>query len=173
MASKKIRPIRVEGNIAYVPLTQGYEAVIDVEDIPLVEGSLWYIFKKRTVLYAVRGIGAGEGARKHRKMHRLILGNPEGMMVDHIDGDGLNNRRSNLRAVTASQNSMNSMLTDRNKSGFRGVSALGDNWVANIQVDGKNFYIGRFRTAELAGAAYFGAAKVLFGSYMRDGQNPT
>jgi hypothetical protein len=88
---KSIRPIRVEGNVAFVPLTKGRESVIDAADVHLVEGFNWFAH--------VRGGGAYACSlrlspkRKHIILHRIIMGDPDGLEIDHIDGDGLNNRR--------------------------------------------------------------------------------
>jgi len=113
MAFKEIRPIRVEGNIAYVPLTKGYETVIDAADVPLVQGSNWQAFVRPRndggsyPIYAFGITLLRDGPRKRLPMHRVILPVSQGMVVDHINGDGLDNRRCNLRPATHSQNSRN------------------------------------------------------------------
>lgn len=97
-----VRPIRFAADIAYVPLTRGYEAVIDADDAELVGRWNWIAHVKPckrgegVQVYAVRTEYGGE-KRRYIRMHRLIAGTPEGMETDHRDGDGLNNRRGNLR----------------------------------------------------------------------------
>lgn len=96
---KKIRTIRVEGNIAYVPLTHGHEAIIDACDASLVDAFNWYARVRPHTVYAVRTTRSGMVKRDSR-MHRAIMGDPDGFEVDHINGNGLDNRRDNLRLAT-------------------------------------------------------------------------
>ncbi len=113
MAKKAIRPIRIEGNVAYVPLTKGYEAIIDAADVPLVQHSNWQAcvrFRADGSLLSSYAYGSTlhkDGPRKRLSMHRIILPVPHGLVVDHINGDGLDNRRCNLRPATPSENSRN------------------------------------------------------------------
>ena len=106
----KIRPIRIEGQVAYVPLTKGYEAVIDATDAPLVEGWNWRAMVKKHTVYAVRGEWLGQGEWRTISIHRVILNPPDGLLVDHRDGNGLLNQRFNLRGATPSQNGCNQRL---------------------------------------------------------------
>src|SRR3546814_3106867 len=97
-------------------------------------------------------------------MHRLIMNAPRGVEVDHINGNGLDNRRENLRLASTSQNQMNRKRT-RSACGFKGVTfnkGCGK-WQAQIKRAGKNIYLGLHETPERASAAYKGAAKILFG----------
>ena len=112
------RPIRIDGAHAYVPLTQGREAIIDVADVSLVDGHTWWLGKGG---YAVR-VYKVNGKQTTVYMHRVISACPEGQEVDHIDGDGLNNRRSNLRNATKAQNAYNVGPRRTNTSGYKGVS---------------------------------------------------
>ena len=112
--TRTIREIRIEGNIAYVPLTKGYEAVIDAEDVHLVAGRAWHAKVTKTKAGEVRSVYASamtlrvDGKAKNIWLHRVILGLTDGLLfADHIDGDGLNNRRSNLRVATPSENRKN------------------------------------------------------------------
>lgn len=113
MATIAIRPIRVQGNIAYVTLTRGYESVIDAADVPLVQDMNWQAFVRPAMsggflpIYAAGVTLLKNGPRKRLLLHKVILPVPDGMVVDHINGDGLDNRRCNLRPATHSQNSRN------------------------------------------------------------------
>lgn len=94
---------------------------------------------------------------------------PHGFLVDHRDGNGLNNRWLNLRRATFSQNVCNSKLGRSNTSGFKGVSfdRKSGRWHAQIMLDRKQKHLGRFPTPELAHAAYCHAAERLHGDFAR------
>lgn len=168
MATRQIRPLRVEGNVAYVTLTKGFEAIIDAADVALVDNGNWYALVNRQTVYAARTVG-----RRVDKvgvlMHRVITSAPHGMDVDHINGNGLDNRRSNLRLATRSENMRNSRQSSANTSGFKGVgwSKRDNNWRASITIDGRQHYIGAFSTPEIAHAAYMEVAERLFGEFAR------
>lgn len=170
MAKRFVRPIRIEGNIAYVPLTKGYVATIDAADVPLVEGFNWCAFvTPRWTVYAGRGSSHDDGKHLAIRMHRVIIGAAHGLAVDHIDGNGLNNRRSNLRLATRAQNQHNRGVRADSASGLKGVlrHALTGRWRAYIRVDGKKIHLGYFDTAEAAHAAYSAAAHRLHGEFAR------
>lgn len=101
-------------------------------------------------------------------MHRLILAVPPGMDIDHVNGNGLDNRRSNLRICTRSQNLANSRHT-RGTSKFRGVSRDTSRgcWQTGISHQGKRIALGRFDTEEAAARAYDAAALELRGQFAR------
>src|ERR1043165_3940616 len=90
-------------------------------------------------------------------------------LVDHIDGNGLNNRRSNLRLATYAQSSMNRGRNIKNSSGYKGVDLKDGKWRAEIQVSRKKVYLGRFSTPEEAYAAYCEAAKKYHGEFANFG----
>lgn len=165
---KPIRPIRIEGDIAYVPLTQGYEAVIDAQDVPLVQGYNWIAFKGRRSIYAARTQIIG-GIKHCFFMHRVILGAPKGDLADHIDGNGINNTRKNLRIASPAQNNWNARVRVDNTTGFKGVTyrKKSGRWQARIMVSGKNRCLGSFATAELAHEAYRKASAELHGEFGR------
>ena len=101
-----------------VKLTQGRVAVVDDEDFEFVANHVWYSAKRRTRRENWYALGRLSG--KATYMHRLIMGAKAGDEVDHINGDGLDNRRANLRFVTRSQNNIN-RLDVPNVTGHRGV----------------------------------------------------
>src|SRR5688572_7656162 len=116
-----LRAIRVEGDAAYVPLTQGCVSVIDASDIPLIAGFNWVAHRnKKDGAYYARS--RRRDTRETILLHRIILGAPPGLVVDHISGDTLDNRRSNSRRATIGNNVFNSRISRSNTSGFKGVS---------------------------------------------------
>jgi hypothetical protein len=163
------RQIRVDSLYAYIPLTKGYEATIDIEDVPLVEGVNWCADISGRTVYAMRKAGG-----KTVKLHRLLMGNPVGFEVDHKDGDGLNNRRrgelGNIRIATIAQNRKNQRLSIRNTSGFKGVLWRKDRskWLARIMADGKSVHLGLFADPKDAHEAYKKASARLHGAFRRE-----
>lgn len=161
----EIRPIIIDGDIARIPLTQGKFAIVDVEDLPLVEGKNWYFNKG----YARTNIRIANNKQKCVKLHRLIMSDPEGLEVDHINLDKLDNRRSNLRLATASQNQRNRVAYANNTSGYKGVvwHSGAKKWRARIVCGGKKHSLGLYATKELAHEAYCNAAKQMHGDFAR------
>jgi hypothetical protein len=166
------RPIRIEGDLAFVPLTRGYEAIIDAADVPLVEAWNWMAKPDRNTVYASRTDYSGPKPRTVL-LHRALMGDPEGCLVDHRDGNGLNNRREgeqgNLRIASASQNQHNRGANKANTTNLKGVSRRKDRdkWHAKIRVDGKLRHLGSFDTPENAHAAYCAAATKLHSQFAR------
>jgi hypothetical protein len=170
MAERKIRPIRIEGNLAYITLTKGYEAIIDASDIPAVAAWNWCVAVEPCTNYA-RRTGLVSGKSITMLLHRFLLDAPDGMAVDHANGDGLDNRRCNLRLATTAENVRNQRISNRNTSGLKGVSwhKAAKKWRACIQVNGKQKQIGHFATAELAHHAYCYEASRIYGKFARFG----
>jgi hypothetical protein len=166
---RKIRQIRIEGNIAYVPLTQGYEAVIDAADALSIGRYNWKVRVEKHTAYAQRGVNLSRFGKgwKTVLMHREILQAAHGFEVDHISGDGLDNRRENLRAATKSENVINGRLRAVNKAGLKGASPRNGRWVAQIRHGGKQLWLGMFDTPEAAHAAYCEASARLHGEFGR------
>lgn len=146
----KKRTVRVCGDVAYIALTKGYEAVIDssMADSPDIFNFNWCAVVAKNSVYAMRVIKVN-GERKTILLHQLIMGFP-GCEVDHKDMDGLNNRSSNLRSATKSQNACNRKINSQNKSGFKGVffHSQSQKWEAGIEINGKKIYLGRFRNKD-------------------------
>lgn len=165
-----IRPLRLVGNNAFVTLTRGYEAVIDRRDISLVDGRNWSVLisGRRKAKYACRVVVTDVG-QKMILLHRVIIGAQQGQEVDHIDGDGLNNQRSNLRICTRSENTRNTGRRADNKSGFKGVffETRAGRWRSEIRTNGKARYLGYFDSPEEAHQAYVAAAAEDHGSFAR------
>ena len=161
------KPIRIEGDVAYVPLTKGREAVIDACDVGLVSQFNWHLVNVRGQYpYAMR-VEKINGKRARVFMHRAIAAKTDDLFIDHIDGNGLNNRRSNLRQATPRENSQNQRAPISNTSGQKGVcwNKRRGKWQAQIRVDRKLVYLGLFARKEDAAAAYDAAAVQHFGKF--------
>lgn len=150
-----------------IPLTQGKAALVDDADYEwLMAMGKWYAFKHRNAWYAARMEVAGN-KKKPIRMHRQIVSAPANILVDHEDGNGLNNTRSNLRFATNAQNGMNRGPQVNNTNAYKGVS-FGKHhktWRAQIQINGTVKHIGTFATPEIAARAYDEAAKRYFGDF--------
>lgn len=147
-----------------VPLTQGKFALIDKNDEKFVTAYRW--------CYSTRTAGpTGYALSKlapQTSMHRFIMNAPKGVVVDHIDGDGLNNRKVNLRFATRSQNGQNRAKKDNKRSSkYKGVSWAKpiERWVAVIRANGKLNYLGSFIDEDAAAVAYNHAALEHFGQF--------
>lgn len=139
-------------------------AKISIEDYSRVSKISWALSGGR---YAVASFDKG---KKRVYLHRFILGvsNPR-IQVDHINNDGLDCRRSNLRKCSNAENQMNRRPTS--SSGFKGVSRFYRNkknpWMASIMVDKVQIHLGYFKTKVLAAKAYDRAAIRLFGEFAK------
>ena len=161
-----------------VQLTQGKCAIVDDADYLRVRRFKWFAHKSETgIWYAVRSLKA-DGVRMDIGMHRLLLGAGSEQEVDHRDGDGLNNRRENIRLCTKRQNARNRKQRPwpTKSSVFQGVcwSTRVRRWRAyicagplNALGHSKQIYIGQFLTEEDAAAAYDVYALRLFGSFAK------
>lgn len=162
------RPPRLDGTIAIIPLTKGYEAIVDADDLHLVEAYSWTALVKPGVVYAKRAVKVGDRTMTVR-MHRVILSAHPDALVDHINGNGLDNRKANLRVATNSQNLANRGAQRNNTSGFKGVTwnKAAGKWQASLKLNGNRWYLGLHNTAEDASAAYQEAARRAFGEFAR------
>jgi len=142
-----------------IKLTQGKTTLCDNEDYEELNKYKWYTQKNRNKYYAVRA-KYFSGVQKIISMHNIIMKTPKGMETDHVNGLTLDNRKSNLRICTHSENSMNRIKQSNNKSGFKGISWSKDNkkWRATIQLNYKKIHLGYFSDKEWAYAAYCTAA---------------
>lgn len=165
-----LRPIRIEGDLAFIPLTKGYEAVIDAVDAWLVAGCDWYALVAPHTVYAIRRAKKSEETPGRTiYMHRVLMNAADGVETDHISCDGLDNRRSNLRLATASQNQHNKRAPKNNTSGLKGVSwhSRSRKWRARICLNKKTKHLGEFDSREEAFAVYASACSMLHGEFGR------
>lgn len=141
---------------------------VDDDDFDTLSQVRWFADRKANHTYAAR-YNCQVKPKKWVMMHRLLIQAPDDMQVDHIDGNGLNNKRANLRLVTMAENAQNARLRKDNKCGFRGVHY--DThirwWRARIGYGGKFFHLGIFHSAEEAAQAYDDAARTFHGEYAR------
>lgn len=148
---RKRNSYRIVGDIAYVKLSnRDEEFICDLADW---EKAREYTWNKTTHGYVRTSITLENGKRKEIRFHGLVMNPAEGMLVDHIDGDKLNNRRSNLRLVAPLVNLQNRHTT-RGKTGIIGVRQFpSGRYGAQVKTGGQTFYLGRFDTLEEAAAA--------------------
>lgn len=150
---------RVEGCMVYIYTNSGHEFIIDADDLPKVSSvkTTWGTDRNvRNGKLYVRTSYQKNNRIYRLLVHRLILDNHQGMMIDHINGDGLDNRKSNLRISNHHQNGSNrTHLGKNNKSGFRGVhwNEKRRKFMAVAEIKEKKHYIGCFITAEEANEA--------------------
>lgn len=154
----------------YIKLTKNKEAIVDNDDYEWLSKYNWCAkeHKNEGRFYAVRG----EGPRKTMKiirMHRVILNAPKGSEVDHINGNTLDNRKSNLRIVSRNENAKNMKKHKDGLAKYKGVSKLSNGktnpWRARIWTDNKELSLGAYKTQEEAALVYDLAAILYFGAY--------
>ncbi len=156
------------GTLRQIPLTQGKVALVDEGDYEELAKHKWCARKNRNVWYAQRTLLAGDGRRASVLMHRQILGSPVGQVVDHQDGDGLNNQRSNLRECTTAENRRNQHIKQSGCSSlYKGVfwDKGKGKWRASIEMKGRYRSLGRFAVEADAARAYNAAAMRMFGEF--------
>lgn len=150
-----------------VPLTRGMWATVDDADYEAVMAAgPWFVRVDGRTVYAQGNIRRSDGGRSAQYMHKFLTGWPE---TDHRNGDGLDNRRVNLRCATRTQNNANSRLRSDNTSGFKGVlwNRQRRRWYARITIDGRQRHLGSFGDPGEAARAYDAAAREVFGEFAR------
>lgn len=147
-----------------IALTNGHFALVDDEDFPKLNAVNWSASRQGKTWYAYRHL---PGSHKTKGMHRVLMGDPIGMQIDHINGNGLHNQRSNLRIVTSVQNSRHRPKNVNNASGFKGVffHKASSKWISQIRVDRKLLHLGLFTDKREAAQAYNAAAIEHFGQF--------
>lgn len=162
-------PPPVEG-AKWISLTRDVFALVDDADYELVKRYTWSALKTTRSYYAVRCYSIGGGKKRTELLHRVIMDAPAGMQVDHIDSDGLNCRRANMRVCTVKENHRNTRKPLSAKtSRFKGVYWMKqrNKWVAGIYYDNKRRTLGYFDEECAAARRYNEEATRVFGEFAR------
>jgi hypothetical protein len=154
-----------------LPITKGHFTIVDDDDFERVCIFRWCYYGDG---YAARGYRENGKVRIVR-LHHMIIGNPRpGFLVDHINGNRLDNRKSNLRFVTNQQNIFNSqkrqlIISGGNSSKYKGVTWMTDSnkWRNRITLGGREFHLGVFESEQEAALAYNQAAIKFYGEYSK------
>lgn len=146
-----------------IPLTQGKFALVDDEDFEKINEYKWS--------YQARGYAYKRNPNQSESfvlwMHRVIMNAPDYFEVDHVNGNGLDNRKENLRLSTRSQNAINTPKRKNNTSGYKGVTFFkrDKKWKAQITFEGRNIALGCYNTPIEAALVYDDAARKYFGEF--------
>jgi hypothetical protein len=151
-----------------IPLTQGRYAIVDPDDFERLNKHKWHAVRQNNTFYAIRCIGPKKN-RIRIRMHREIIRPPDHLVVDHINHNGLDNRKANLRPATRAQNNYNRLAIKRkgSTSKYKGVAWKKDKnkWRARIHFNGKLIFLGYFKDEIQAAKAYDKAAKKYYGQF--------
>lgn len=153
-----------------ISLSGGGVAIVDAGDYNFLMQWKWFYLNK---LYAARtkfiGIVDGKAKRMTVKMHNVLMPPAEGYEIDHINGNGLDNRKSNLRICKHQQNMWNRKAVTGSASKYKGVDwyAASGSWRAYIKIDGKQKHLGCYKSEDDAARAYNKAAIELHGEFAR------
>jgi len=158
----KINVSSLDETDCLIPLSRGAYAIVDLDEVRNLNLSRWSLWSRRHLRYAKRHENG-----KTILMHREIMNAPPGMEVDHINGNGLDNRKSNLRLCTNTQNQQNREKWSPKTSIFKGVFWDRDRkkWKAQITLNKKQYSLGRFDSEIEAARAYDREALYLFGEF--------
>jgi len=153
-----------------IPLTQGKYAIVDPQRYEELAKYKWFAVRSERGYYALRMTKAKKGKVKQKgvRMHRVILKPTNGKFIDHINHNGLDNRRANLRFCTTQQNTWNKRKQRGNYSSkYKGVTWLRSEkkWQVRIVCNGRQISLGYFDDEKEAARAYDAKAEELFGEY--------
>lgn len=152
-----------------IQLNKEKVAFVDDEDFERLNEFKWIAWKRpnQEKWYALKDSRREKyETSADRKMEHHIIDVPCGLMVDHKNGNGLDNRKENLRIATYQENAFNrKKASSKTTSRFKGVTRKGNKWQASIGVDRKTIYLGRYDNEESAAAAYDKKATELHGQY--------
>ncbi|MGB2808581.1 MAG: hypothetical protein WBC22_12630 [Sedimentisphaerales bacterium] len=164
----KYRRLRYGYPFRRIPLTQGKYAIVDPEDYDRISKHKWHLIRSPRSDYATRCVTIGYRRQKQISMHRVIMNARPGQCIDHIDHNGLHNRKANLRLASMAQNSWNKRKQrGKHSSRFKGVSwfAREKKWQARIQANGRKIFLGSFTREIDAAKAYDTAAGKYHGQF--------
>lgn len=140
------------GGSKLIPLSQGKFAIVDEDNFDALSEHNWMYSHG----YAKRNFVKENGKKTTIYLHRVILGAEKGQIVDHKNGNPLDNRKTNIRICSQSENLFNKRIQSNNKSGYKGVAWNKEKkkWQAQARFCGKRYSIGYFQTKEEAAKAY-------------------
>jgi len=152
-----------------IKLSQNLYAIVDDEDFDKLNLYKWSATKQHKTYYAIRAFKKTDGVRTTIRMHRSIMSAPETMQVDHLNSNGLDNRKSNLRLCNNAENNRNRGKYITNTSGYKGVSwnKQHNKWRSQIFVDYKTVFLGYFQELKDAVQAYDEGAKKYHKNYAK------
>ena len=157
----------------HIPLSQGRFSIVDDEDYEMLLNLSKWIF---CAGYAASLEKTNQPKPRYRfiSMHRLIINAPQGYVVDHINGDKLDNRKENLRICTHSENLKNQGKRKANTSGYKGVfwHTRMNKWIAKLYSDRKCIHLGYFDCRIEAAKAYNNGALKHHGQFANINQIP-
>ena len=150
---------------------KGHKVEIDDEDAGRILALSWWVSSSPETDGRVLCFSTKIG-RKIIKLQRFIMDAPPGLVIDHLDGNRLNNKKSNLRICTVQENNMNLRMSRRNTSGYKGVYFINNKrnsrkWRAMISLDGRKLHLGYFERPDEASSAYEEAAELFYGDNRR------
>jgi len=149
-----------------IKLTRGKQTIVDDEDYDELNKYKWQALYNNNNYYAVRTVGEkGNTLRKQCRMHHVIIGTPLGMETDHINGNGLDNRKANLRVCTHMENGRNRRISKGKR--FKGIHKHGNGFRVKLKINKKNRFFGTYPTEREAAWLYNKLAVMYFGKFAR------
>ena len=161
--------ISEDGTYAIVELTQGQVTLVDIDDLEKIGEYRWHADwnQSKKAYYATSSVNISYKKQKTIRLNRLIMNAPKGLVVDHIDGNPLNNRKSNLRVCTPSQNCTNKGKYITNTTGHKGLVKVKDTYEVYISINGKSTYVGCSKEYEAAVKIQEEKSKMIHGEFFR------